>query len=126
MRREAEAVSAIVERAESGQIQLIRSPAHLLENDRNPREDSRLAAALWIDRTAVDVALSDEVQARARDLVGLGFGVMDALHLAFAEAASADWFVTCDDRLTKLGIRLGAQVRVAIVGPNELPADQEA
>jgi predicted nucleic acid-binding protein len=28
-------------------------------------------------------------------------GALDALHLAFAEAAGCDYFLTCDDRLLK-------------------------
>ncbi len=53
-----------------GSIQLVVSAAHQFENDE-----------------------------RARLLTGLGFGPLDALHLAFAEQAQARWFVTTDDRL---------------------------
>ena len=52
-------MAAIIERAEHGELRLVRSPAHSIENDRNPREDRRLAAALWLDRAAVTVPLSD-------------------------------------------------------------------
>jgi hypothetical protein len=45
VREEATAVAAIFARAEAGDIALVRSPAHLVENDANPREDRRLAAA---------------------------------------------------------------------------------
>jgi hypothetical protein len=51
IRREAEAVSTIIEQAEEQaervRVALIRSPALLLLNDANPRKDRRLAAALW-------------------------------------------------------------------------------
>ena len=40
IRREAEAVARIFEEAENGRIQLVVSPAHQFENDRNPRQDS--------------------------------------------------------------------------------------
>jgi hypothetical protein len=72
VREEATAVAAIVGRAEAGEIALVRSPARLVENDANPREDRRLAAALWIDGAAVDVPLDAEVEARAREVVALG------------------------------------------------------
>ena len=55
MRDEATAVAVIVARAAVGQIALVRSAAHLIENDANPREDRRFAATLWIDSAAVDV-----------------------------------------------------------------------
>jgi hypothetical protein len=46
VREEATAVAAIVARAESGEIVLVRSPAHLVESDANPREDRRLGSTL--------------------------------------------------------------------------------
>jgi hypothetical protein len=77
VREEAMAVAAIVTRAEAGEIALVRSPAHLVENDANPREDRRLAAALWIDGAAVDVPLDADVEARAGEIAALGFGPLD-------------------------------------------------
>jgi hypothetical protein len=117
VRMEATAVAAIMARAESGEIALVRSPAHLVENDANPREDRRLAAALWIDGAGVDVSLDTEVEARAGALVALGFTPLDALHLAFAERAAARWFVTCDDELLERARRLGGTLRTAVVLP---------
>ena len=55
IRREGLAVAAILEWAAAGEVELVRSPALRLENDLNPREDRRLAAALWLDGAAVDV-----------------------------------------------------------------------
>ena len=120
VREEAAAVAAIIARAEIGEVALIRSPAHLVENDANPREDRRLAAALWIDGAAIDVPLDAVVEARAGELVGLGCRPLDALHLAFAERAEARWFVTCDDGLLKLAGRLGDALRTVAVAPPAL------
>jgi predicted nucleic acid-binding protein len=120
VRREAAAVTAIVEQAERGGWALVRSPALLVENDANPREDRRLATALWIDGAAIDVAHSDAVATRARELHGLGFGVLDGLHIAYAEAAGARWLVTCDDRLTDLARRQAARLRIGVVNPCDL------
>jgi predicted nucleic acid-binding protein len=120
VREEAVAVAAIVARAEAGEIDLVRSPAHLVENDANPREDRRLAAALWIDGATVSVPLDSEVELRAGDLAALGFGPLDALHLAFAERSGARWFVTCDDELRRLAGRLGDAVRTRVVAPDSL------
>ena len=117
VREEAAAVAAIIARAEAGEIALVRSPAHLVENDANPREDRRLAAAIWIDGAAVTVPLDAEVEGRAGELVVLKLRPLDALHVAFAERAHARWFVTCDDELLKLAARLGSALRTAIVAP---------
>src|SRR5437870_5530988 len=117
VREEAAAVAAIVARAEAAKIALVRSPAHLVENDANPQEDRRLAAALWIDGAAVNVPLDAEVEIRSGGLVALGFRPLDALHLAFAERAGARWFVTCDDELVKLAGRLGDALHNLGVAP---------
>jgi len=120
VREEATAVAAIVARAEAGELALVRSAAHLVENDANPREDRRLAAALWIDGAALDVPLDAGVEARAGELVALGFHPLDALHLAFAERAEAHWFITCDDDVLKLSRRLGDAIRTRVIPPGAL------
>jgi len=125
VRRESELVAEIVERAERGELELVRSPALRLENERNPREDRHLAAALWIDGAAVDVELTSQVEDRARALVDLGFSPMDALHVAFAEAAHVRYFVTCDDRLLALARRHAEEMRVVVAAPADVPTDAE-
>jgi predicted nucleic acid-binding protein len=122
VREEAAAVAAVIARAEHGEFALVRSPAHLVENDANPREDRRLAAALWIDGAAVDVQLDAEVEARATRLVALGLGPLDALHVALAERAEARWFVTCDDDLLGRAGQLGHELRTAVISPRALSA----
>jgi len=95
----------------------------VLENERNPREDRRLAAALWLEGAAVAVALSESVAIRARVLESLGFGAFDALHAAFAEEAGAGWLATTDDRLVALGRKHREDLAVAIVNPVRLLED---
>ena len=120
VREEATAIAAIVARAEAGEIALVRSPAHLVENDANPREDRRLAASLWINGATVNVPLDAEVEIRARELGAFGLEPLNVLHVAFAERAGARWFVTCDDRLVILATRLGDSLRTAVVAPRTL------
>src|SRR5918996_700235 len=121
VREEAAAVAAIIARAEDGEIALVRSPAHLVENDANPREDRRLAAALWINGAAVDVRLDAEAEGRAASLAALGFRPLNALHLALAERAGARWFVTCDDDVLRRAVRVGDALRIAVIAPGALP-----
>lgn len=125
VRTEASAVAAIIARAEAGEIALVRSPAHLVENDANPREDRRLATALWIDGAAVDVGLDAETESRAGYLVELGFAPLDALHLAFAERSGARWLVTCDDGLIKLARRLSDALRTTVTLPPDVAWGQQ-
>jgi hypothetical protein len=120
IRREAEAVAAILDLARAGTFQLVRSPAHDFENERNPREDRRLATRLWLETATVSVAASPAAGDRGRALAAIGFGPLDALHLAFAEASAARWFVTTDDRLLKVAMRHREQLRVDVVTPDQV------
>jgi len=54
---------------------------------------------------------------RARALQQEGFQVFDALHLACAESAQADVFLTTDDRLLKLTKRKSKQLHVRVKNP---------
>ncbi len=121
VRREAEAVAAVLDAAKAGKVRLVRSPAHDVENERNPREDRRLATLLWLEAATVRVSATSETADRARFLSGLGFSPLDALHLAFAEQSAAEWFVTTDYILLKRALNHRAQLRVPVVRPDELP-----
>ncbi|MFL6247855.1 MAG: PIN domain-containing protein [Thermoanaerobaculia bacterium] len=125
IRREAEAVARIFEKVESGSIQLVVSPAHRFENNRNPREDRRLATDLWLEKAARSVEASPDIDDRARLLTHLGFGALDALHLALAEKAEARWFVTTDDRLVRTALKHRDQMRVDVVRPEQIALDEE-
>jgi len=117
---ETAAVAALVDHAEREGIRLVRSPAHAVENARNPREDRRLAASIWLGAARLEIPFSEKAVARARQIEGLGFGVLDALHTAYAEEAGARWLVTTDDRLVASGQRHRDALRVEITNPIRL------
>jgi predicted nucleic acid-binding protein len=125
IRREAEAVARIFEKVENGSIQLVVSPAHRFENDRNPREDRRLATSLWLQKAGRSVDAAPDTDQRAHLLTGLGFGPLDALHLALAEKSGARWFVTTDDRLLGTALRRRDQMRIEVVRPDQLALEEE-
>jgi predicted nucleic acid-binding protein len=54
---------------------------------------------------------------RARELMAMGFQVADSLHLACAEQAGADAFLTTDDRLLRRAMRMAHQLRVVVANP---------
>ena len=117
---ETAAVADLIARAERGEIRLVRSPAHTFENDRNPREDRRLATASWLNGAGVEVALTEDAAGRARELEDLGFTPLDALHAALAEASGTAWLATTDDGMIALGQRHAAKLRVQIRNPTDL------
>jgi len=123
VRREAEAVAAILDAVRAGAFALVRSPAHDFENERNPREDRRLATRLWLDSATASVTATAAAAARARELVAFGFGPLDALHLAFAEQSAARWFVTTDDRLLKRAATERERLHVEVLRPDQVPLE---
>ncbi len=72
---------------------------------------------------AHEVAHSDAASDRGRALVSLGLDPLDAMHVAYAEAARADWFASCDDELLRRAARRREQIRVRMVDPCDLPAE---
>lgn len=70
------------------------------------------------------IAIDAACRRRAAALRSAGLPVSDALHVACAELALADWFCTCDDRLIKKLQKLpGLSLRVG--GPVALLAEIE-
>ena len=126
VRREADSVAAILDAVQAGRYQLVRSPAHDFENERNPREDRRLATRLWLDVATTSVPATPATSARARELAALGFGPLDALHLAFAEHSAARWFVTTDDRLLKRAATQRDHLRVDVLRPDQVSLETTA
>jgi len=63
-----------------------------------------------------------KVRERAEHFVSLKLGVADAAHLAFAEA-TADFFITCDDKLLKKSRR--NNVKIQSVSPLEFCARED-
>lgn len=101
IRLESEAVLLILARVQDGAHELVHSEALDLEIAKIPAENrqERIRDTL---RLAVHYAKVGKHEGdRARELAALGFGALDALHLACAEASGADVFLTTDDRLLK-------------------------
>lgn len=112
IRLETEAVLALLA-LESDAIQFVRSTPLLLENASNPLPERAdrvnqwlLAGALW---RASDPA---ELENRVARLMSAGLKNFDALHVAGAEQAQADRFVTTDDRLLAALRRIEGELAV--------------
>lgn len=93
--------SLVLTLIEAGEVQLVRSPIHDLENSRNPFTLRRRWVEQCLRLAESNMALNDSIKARALGLEQAGSKALDALHLACAEAAGAERFLTCDDRLIR-------------------------
>ncbi len=116
---EAEAVLSLLALCESGKLELVSSEVLLFETLKNP-DVSRAEYALAVLRQAkVFVAINDDIIARAHEFTLQRINVLDALHLASAEAIQADCFCTTDDKLLKEARKL-KKLKIMVVSPIHL------
>jgi len=116
---EAQAVLGILRLCESGQLTLVGSDALRFEREKNPHPVRKDYAAVVLSNAAAFIATDQRVETRARQFEAAGMKPLDALHLASAVEAKADFFCTCDDRLLKRA-READTGRTRVVSPLEL------
>lgn len=109
--KETEAVVKILGRIKEGVLELIWSSTIDHENDNNPIIERRELVAQWRSAASVEVFATEKVRELSEKLIGLGFGAFDAVHIASAIHASADYFVTTDDGVLKRADRI-ADLRI--------------
>ncbi len=100
--------------ADASRVTFIRSAAHDLENDQNPLAWRAERVRSWLGERSLLSPEGEALKARTAELMANGLRGFDALHLACAEAAGLDLFVTCDDRLLAAAQRLGSKIKVRV------------
>ncbi len=114
---ESAAVLRILGDIQAGRHELVRSDSLDLEVSRNPDPDRRARVSDLLALAVHHVRTTEREAQRARDLSALGFGAYDALHLACAESAEADVFLTTDDPLRRRARRFAARLRMQVANP---------
>ena len=99
IRVETEAVFAILTAVQAGEIQLLGSEALDYEVSRIPDEGRRMEVSAVLALATEYLEITDAVEAQALAFEQAGIYAMDAVHLAQASLANADFFCTCDDKL---------------------------
>ncbi|MBC6477686.1 MAG: PIN domain-containing protein [Hormoscilla sp. GM7CHS1pb] len=117
IRLEAEAVLLIYKNFRLGIWMLLSSDIVEAELRKTPDRQrlELLMAALAIAKSKIK--LDDTIKKRAAILVELGFKPFDATHIASAEAANADVFLTTDDRLLRNAQRHLGNLRTSVQNP---------
>jgi predicted nucleic acid-binding protein len=116
---EAEAIAAVLTLCEQGQIGLISSTVLQFEVRRNPHPQRKAFVEGIIAQHHQYIPISATIQNQAKTYERSGFKPLDALHLASAQDAHADYFCTCDDRLLRKA-KSQTIVNVKVVSPLEL------
>ena len=101
IRVETEAIFAILAAVQDGGTSLLTSEALEFEISRIPNAQRRREAVAILTLATERLTLSDESETLAESLAQAGLSAMDALHLALAATAGADYFVTADDKLLR-------------------------
>jgi predicted nucleic acid-binding protein len=116
---ESQAILGIIALCESGQAEIISSDALEYETGRNPHPERKEYALDVLGNAQRIIRLSPAIEERARVFHEGGLRPLDALHLACAVDADADYFCTCDDQLLKRAKAVHSG-RPKVVSPLEL------
>lgn len=114
VRLQTEAKLAVQDAIRTGIHELVWSGVLDLENAANPDTDRREAIHDWKSLAILDIDTTQDVEEMASDLADYGIKPMDALHLASAIRAGAQWFLTTDHALLRKGRH---EKRVKVVDP---------
>lgn len=95
------AFGVILQMIEAGSIELVTSSVLEYGNSRNPFQLRRNWVARCSRLAEFYYEADERVRQRAEALEQEGLRAIDALHVACAEAAGSEYFLTCDDRLIR-------------------------
>ncbi len=117
IRLEAEAILEIMANCQTGKFHLLSSTALEAEINRtpDPLRQQRVRASLEIayDKIVVNLTILD----RAKEIVTLGCKPFDSLHIACAETARANVFLTTDDRLLRKAQANSSFLQIPVENP---------
>lgn len=113
---EANAFVLILAWMTAGDVTTICSDALTYENEHHPDPEKKARVKTYFSMAKSHVSLSDAISQRAREIEQLGLDGMDALHIAFAEHARVDYFITCDYDMIKACQRVRKEIRIPVVG----------
>lgn len=111
--RETTAVFSILQRIIDEVDSLVWSAVLDFENSQHPLVDRRTEIGRWAQRAVSNIAVNERISARAQELTEVGFGALDAAHLACAEVAACDYLLTCDDPMVRRAQRVALALRVS-------------
>ena len=117
IRIESEAILIILKRVILDKVKLIGSEVLFLEIEKTP-DIIRKSQLIGISKYFSEIIVANEsLRKRAKELSLLGFKSYDAFHIACAESAKSDFFLTTDDKIIKTFIRNKTKISIKIQNP---------
>lgn len=117
IRLESEAVLLILQRIKIQEWEWVSSEVVDFEIHQTPDSERRFRAELVSRHASHKVLLDAGAIVRGKELEQLGFRPYDALHLACAEKAGVDVFLTTDDALIRYANREARFIKVRVNNP---------
>src|ERR1035438_2179765 len=117
VRLEAEAVLSILEMAGAGKLELAGSDIIDGELSQMPDDERREKVELLLGASTKHISLNTTIERRSTELQKWNISPLDALHLASAEAARVDYFLTTDDYLLRRARRHADELKVKVENP---------
>lgn len=114
VRLQTEAKLYVQDMIRSGNLSLAWSAIMDVENAANPDINRKVAVDDWQKLGAVDISMSQRVEDIANELALIGVKPMDALHVASAIEAQAEYFLTTDKALLR---KLAQHASLRVVDP---------
>lgn len=112
---ETDAYYLILENIKNAKYTMISSAVHLSEIKSIESDSIKSNLLSMLDKYSIKPILElDVIRKRTDNLIDKGFGIGDAAHIAFAES-SADYFITCDDKLIKKALK--SSLNIAVLNP---------
>ena len=120
-RLEADALFLILERIKKNQFHLVGSPVIGYENSFNPAPERKKFVDEIMKMSTAHINLDEAIRRRAMNIQKASkLHALDALHVACAEAAGVDFFITCDYAVIKR-----CQGHIKVVSPLEFIHEYE-
>jgi predicted nucleic acid-binding protein len=96
---ETQAVILILQMVEANLLELVSSSVLEYENSRNPFLINQQLMSRYLQIATLRILINERIKIRGEQLEQQGIKAIDALHVACAETAKSDYFITCDRRL---------------------------
>lgn len=117
IRLEAEAISLILQKLHQREWEWVGSEALVYELGQTVDVERRERLLLLAGQSHYLVKITDEILSRAEELEASGFDSYDAIHLASAEQAKIDVFLTTDDAIQRAANRKKTVFSFALANP---------
>jgi len=117
VRLEAEAISLILQKLHQREWEWIGSDVVVYELGQTEDVERKERLLLLAGQSHQVVAMTEKIMTQAEKLVASGFDSYDAIHLASAENAKVDVFLTTDDNMQKVANRNKKMFSFVVVNP---------